>query len=267
MENIRQIAKLNPRYSEIVREERNYAAVLYHALMDRDNLRTFLSQIGITDGVTEDFGVYFEYSMLRDLWNQIDDNAIDANAVKRDIIRGFLRMDGIADILQKDVYEINRFFGVAGNPSRDCIQYPGRWAMAKYDPNIPDTDNEGFLRTCRFKWAFNIKPDLVIHLSKDRAVCIEAKYESGEGSYPGSEREKAIFKRRGLPGVGQLDIQRYMMTELLGIQTDFVYLVFDGSTPPQNGVLTITWREAFLHINTSGYASFLRDMLRNVQVL
>jgi hypothetical protein len=59
--NIRQIAGLNPRYSQINREERNYAAVFYHAIMNKGNAQSFLRKLGIDEFLGEDFGVYFEY--------------------------------------------------------------------------------------------------------------------------------------------------------------------------------------------------------------
>ena len=38
-------------------------------------------------------------------------------------------------------------------------------------------------------------PDLVIQTPSGHVLCVEAKWDSGEGSYPATETEKAIFQR------------------------------------------------------------------------
>ena len=217
--NVREIAKLTPNYCEINREERNYTAIFFAALCKPGNAERFLNHCGFEAKLGANFGSYFEYAYLRDLWSKID-----SQATKKEIIRRQLKLNGIDAILNLPIVEINRKFGVAGQPSEEFVQSPGRWAIVKYNKNFPD--NEDFLKICRFKWSFNIKPDIVIHLDKDRAICIEAKYEAGEGSYPASNADKAIFKERGIPYVGQMELQKYMMEELLGVKTDFMFLVF-----------------------------------------
>lgn len=71
--NIREIAKNNSNYYEINREERNYAAILYGALCKEQNISQFLALLGFDYEKTDDFGIYFEYSYLRDLWWCISD--------------------------------------------------------------------------------------------------------------------------------------------------------------------------------------------------
>jgi hypothetical protein len=58
------------------------------------------------------------------------------------------------------------------------------------------------------KWAFRVKPDLVITDGKNGAVCVEAKLTSGESSYPLTAAERAIW---GSPTVTQREVQRFMM--------------------------------------------------------
>ena len=184
--NFREIAKLDPNYYEINREERNYAAILFTALCKPSNSLKFLSRCGFeTKVLGSNYGIYFEYSFLRDLWFQINDNE-----TKKDIIRNLLSIKEIDIILNKPIVEINRIFGASGNPSNDYIESSSNWAITKYSDNF---DNEDFKKICMFKWPFNIKPDIVIHLDKNTALCIEAKYESGEGQYPGSKKDQIIF--------------------------------------------------------------------------
>jgi len=255
--NIRQISGIDSRYSEINREERNYAALFYHALLTDNNLEHFLKTCGINENIGSDFGIYFEYSMLRDIWHRIN-----SESVKKEIIKRKLNISNIHEVLSKPIIEINKYFGVMGEPSENEIQYPGHWAITKYNKNV--INNEDFYNICKFKWAFNIKPDIVIHLNKDRAVCIEAKFESVEGSYPSQEKDKIIFEERKLPRVGQMELQKYMMEDLLGITTDFVFLVFKKTVSKTHKVLT--WSEAFKGMRLENLPQFALDMLKNVNV-
>lgn len=71
------------------------------------------------------------------------------------------------------VVELNEFFGAVPVASREYIQMPGKWSIERFAPHILDDD--AFLRTCRFKWAFDAKPDIVIHTTHDAALRVEAK--------------------------------------------------------------------------------------------
>jgi hypothetical protein len=253
--NFRQVARLNPNYWEINREERNYAAIFFAALCKPGNAKRFLSYLGLKDEIGPDFGIYFEYAFLRDLWNKIEDNG-----TKKELIRNHLKLVAINDILDKPTVEINRVFGVTGDPSHEYVQFPGKWAISKYANHFPDNDE--FLRVCRFKWSFNIKPDIVIHLNKDRAICIEAKFESSEGAYPTSAPDMSVFRARKLQQVKQMELQEYMMEELLGIQTDYVFLVFNKEQRSTHKV--VSWAEVFSCLGLSDLPHFASEMARRI---
>jgi hypothetical protein len=153
-------------------------------------------------------------------------------------------------------------FGVGGKPSKTHVQYPGHWAIIKFSENFPNNDD--FQRICRFKWSFNIRPDLVIHLNKDQAICIEAKYLSGEGSYPSSSTDKSIFNKRKLDYIGQLELQKYMMEELLGFKSAFVFLVFDKEETNEHHVLS--WEEAFSGLDTRDMPVFATKMIEKISI-
>jgi hypothetical protein len=256
--NIRGLAGFEDRYSVLNREERNYTALLYHYLLQPGNLERFLSLIECPYLLTHNFGIYFEYSFLRDIWH---------SKLKEDqkfnFIRSHLDVEGIDKYSPDFPMEFNRHFGVMGEPSNKCIQYPGNWSISKYDASFESKDN--FLAVCLFKWSFNIKPDIVIHTDADHAVCIEAKYESGEGIYPNAKRDKKVFLRRGLPFVKQTDLQRYMMTKLLGIDTQFWFLVQRPSTKSTSHK-TVTWDEVFSSIDIGDCPYFVRDMIDNLKI-
>ena len=253
--NIREIAGLDLNYSEMNREERNYAAVFFAALCRPGNTERFLSHCNFDTQVGPEFGIYFEYAYLRDLWWKIT-----SEDTKKAIIQEKLCVEGINEILSLPTVEINRKFGVAGSPSTSQIQFPGKWAIVKYAENFPNPSD--FIKVCRFKWSFNIKPDIVIHLSKSKAICIEAKYESGEGFYPSSEVEKSIFRDRGIKYVGQMELQKYMMEELLGIETEFMFLVYKSEKSGTHKV--VTWAEAFESLDLEDMPMFALEMANRI---
>ncbi len=253
--NIREIAQFTLNYFEINREERNYAAILFGTLCQHGNAERFLQYCGINNNIGPDFGIYFEYAYLRDLWNKIS-----SEETKKEIIRNHLPIKGIDEILQLPLKGINQKFGVGGEASSDFLQYPGKWAIVKYHKIFKDNDD--FLKICRFKWSFNIKPDIVIHLDKNNAICIEAKYESGEGVYPSSDLEKSIFRERGLKYIGQMELQKYMMEELLGIKTQFKFLVFKKGKSDTHKV--VSWAEVFNCLDMSEMPNFVMQMAKKI---
>ena len=268
--NIRTLLDFNGNYSHINREERNLAAILYYALFHNNNTQRLLSLIGDRSSCEgSDFGIYFEYSFLRDLWRNIDyehDRASANDAKKQAIIR-LLAPANADELRSKTTLEFNTYFGCVPKPSDSFIQSPGKWSIVG-NPRIGIEgfsqtigDNGLFERVCRFKWAFNIKPDIVIHKSKASAVCIEAKLESGEGHYPYKPAEQMIFTARGITDrTTQTELQRYMMEQLLGVETRFIFLVKDSNSR-SGSHRTITWREVFNSLDTSGFHPFLLEWI------
>jgi hypothetical protein len=219
----------------------------------------------------DEMGIYFEYAYIRDLWNSIRmENRDSENNLKKRIILDLLKPINRNELEEKNAYDFNKHFGAVRTLSSDYIASPGNWSIKYFNGNI--SDNEEFLNVCKFKWCFNAKPDIVIHTSKDTAICIEAKYESGEGQYPSSNEEKQIFKERfgkNLTAesylVGQLQIQKKIMEEILGIKTKFIYLVQKGSTSSKDDVLTVTWADTFRNLSTDGCPHFIQEWIQRLQ--
>jgi hypothetical protein len=71
--NLRQLVGINEPYFKFNREERHYAAILFHILNHADNaeraLRSVQSDWKPKDG---EFGIYLEYSYARDIWHGLD---------------------------------------------------------------------------------------------------------------------------------------------------------------------------------------------------
>ena len=272
--NLRTLTGFPGPYHAICREERNLAALLYHLLLVGDNLERFLKVAGYGQPLhPTQSALYFEYAFLRDLWATLDPRRSTAegtptqkleaaNKKKREVILELLQPAESEYLKNCGVLEFNTHFGAGSRPSRREIQSPSTWSLPAYAKTL--TDPTEILKVSRFKWAFNAKPDLVLHSDHDHALCIEAKLESGEGSYPATAAEKLIFKNLGLTYVGQLDIQRYLMTELLGIETEFVFLVADrkvGKTAEK----VLSWAEAFETLELDGQPAFVREWVSGFQ--
>lgn len=260
MSNIREFLGWNHGYYEINREERNFAAVLYHLLLKNDNLKTFLALMSSRLPIVDDeVAIYFEYSFLRDLWANIAMNQT-GNHTKRNLIYTFLNPVNINDLQTMTIQEFNMWFG-APNPSRRFIQSPSNWSIGKFASNI--NDNSEFYKVCCFKWAFNAKPDIVIHTSLNSAICIECKYESVEGSYPTKAAEIKEFENRGLNRVQQTELQRYIMTDLLGIQTEFLFI--DKAAKQNNDrPKQLLWKDIFPNLDFNGSLPFVQKWIDQI---
>ena len=251
MTNIRTLVGETARYSTFNREERNCVAMLYHALLTDQNLAAFMQAVGYTTTFDpQEVEVFVEWSYLRDLWNHTDQQK------RREVILESLPLANAQHLTSASPTEFNTYFGATPKPSTMYIQSPATWSIAKFSNTI--ADSEEFLGACRLKWAFRVKPDLVIQPDADRALCIEAKWESGEGRYPAVASEIAEFTNRDLPRSSQTEIQRYMMEDLLGIETGFRLLT---RKPPTTAHVddTLTWKEAFQALDLSKCPSFLRQ--------
>jgi len=245
------------RYPSVLWNRRNYAALLYAALSHGQNVGRFLSFCNVPVTIDADVQYYFEYAFLRDLWNtELDNEKL------RSVLRSFLKVGDIETIVTKPIKELNSLFVESKSPSEKWVQSPGRWSVSKIDAVF--SKNGDFLAACKFKWAFNIKPDIVFEIGRDRAICIEIKYESGEGQYPTNPKEKEIFHRRGIPYVGQTEVQKYMMEELLGMKTEFRFLVSKKATSSTHKV--IDWNETLAALDLSGVPAFQREMAKAISL-
>ncbi|MCD2186614.1 hypothetical protein [Actinomycetospora soli] len=236
--NLRELVGADRPYWQINREERNLVALLYAALLQGDNLIRFLRAIDANLPVEpEVVTAYVEYAYLRDIWAAIGRD----NSLKRKAITELLRTPDVLALQSATTSEWNEHFGVR---SRTDIESPSNWVVKRFDETIES--NADFIATCRFKWCFRAKPDLVIHTTHQHALVIEAKVESGEGSYPATAAEKSIFKRRGLRRVSQTELQEHMMRELLGIEARHVFLTLRGQRQQ------LSWSDAFKALDLSG---------------
>ena len=253
--NIRDYLNWTDGYTAINREERNLAAVLYHVLLLEDNLTRFLALIECPFDVVEpeEIAIFLEYAYPRDLWSQIKDND-----TKRGLILEILRPSNMDALLEMSAFDFNKHFGAVPRPSVKFVQSPGLWSVPRFDRTIKDDDE--FLKTCMFKWSFNAKPDIVIHTSGEEAICIEAKLKSSEGQYPQSGSEKRIFGSRGLEYVKQTSLQRYLMEDLLGIKTQFVFLVQKPGEASDTHELLL-WKDVFRSLDMNGLPRFMHEII------
>lgn len=235
------------------REERNAVAVLFGLLARPGDLERFASLFEWQPVDLADAEVSVEWTFLRDLWHHHSKQA-GPDALRTAILDA-LQPANSDDLASCSILEFNTHFGAVPRPSAVYIQSPSNWSVSRFDATIIDDDE--FRQTCEFKWAFNVKPDLVIQTPGGSVLCIEAKWDSGEGSYPAAEKEKAIFQRRGIPYLSQTAVQRFLVDDLLGLDGEFAYLArthFD--TAAGRG---ITWSEALTKLDRTGTPAFIDD--------
>ena len=238
------------------REERHLAAVLFHLLCLGDNIERLIQSRGLGrdwEVMLEECGVYFEYSFLRDAWHRLGTGE-EANAAKREIIRCKLEGFGATESLlgridAAETRELNGMF--IGHPSAVHVQSPANWQLARFGPCEAGLERENVLAACKLKWAFKAKPDIVVQPSLQRALCLELKLESGEGSYPTDGTEKLILKKRGLyepgkeklPPIRQTALQRLMMEDLFGPDRVSVLLVTRNGPEDNDAEAAVSWAQ------------------------
>ena len=228
--HLRELLGDSAEYATYCREERNFGAILYHLLLSRDNLQAFLK--GINEPVKDLDGVriYFEYSHLRDLWCAAARSAAakalpgqkkpagnETNVLYR---RAIISMLGLRDDELPPVQNCKEFNAIFTNqPSAKAIQMPSRWSGSLFRQWVERFKSRDIAeRICTIKWAFNAKPDIVLHLDSGRVVCIELKVESNEANYTIKPADSEPFPK------SQIDVQRFALTELLGYEARFVLL-------------------------------------------
>jgi hypothetical protein len=261
----------SPAFYQIVREERLFCAVLAHLLMQGTrNISAFFELVNrslpaesrLLPSDLAEAQVYVEFTFLRDSWDSLGRD----NIAKRMAIFDLLgRVDGLKHLRSEDfpdsIPEFNEaFVGPSGRRITNDIVYPGRWtvgALADRFGNQPDKLRD----LCRFKWSFNIKPDIVILAPEVKAICVEAKLTSGEGFYPTSYRDCQVFDSifgRGQGRVRQVELQQFMFETLLRTPCQIVTLGL--TTGLEDGSVALTWRDVFGSLDLSRSLPYVRRL-------
>ncbi len=246
--------------------------------------------------------LYLEFTFLRDHWNRIHGTKTERNLKRRNLICSLLRSvpgleaygeeaDSLCPPDSVDPLVFNRYFmETAGGtspavngirvPERD-VAYPvlwsipalrGRWARIHGNGARDSLEARAeFRRLCQFKWAFNAKPDLVVLLPDARfgarAMCIEAKLESGEDSYVVDYDQGRMDQGR----VGQIELQQFMFRYLLNVPFQSVLVSRAAgivATPSAvqgdqllDRTVKLSWSETFASLCKCGSIGFTRTLL------
>ena len=264
-------------FFRIVREERLFCSVLAHLLMEGDsNLARFLELVrhelspgSRSDAGRKDAEIYVEFTFLRDYCSGL---GRDNGAKRRVILLLLSKIDGLGRHVDagfpEAIPEFNALFmGSRGGRITGDIVYPGQWSVTQLNKQY-GACCEQFRDFCRFKWAFNIKPDIVVLLPGCRPLCIEAKLESREGVYPTNPREAQIFDERFGQGKGrvrQIDLQEFMFGVLLGEPCDI--LVIRRDEEATSHLPCLTWRRVFSQLDVSSSIPFVRRLVEENQHL
>jgi hypothetical protein len=280
--NLRDYWGFHKSYALINREERNYAALLYHLFMLGDNVRRFLeyTQYPWRDSFDlGEMGIYLEYAMLRDLWRWLDASEQDVaarNAKKRNFLLDFLQPAERPRLEQMSVEAFNRFFG-ASNPSSQNIQQPATWSLnnalqqgGMADPKT-EPDEERFLKYCKLKWGFNIKPDIVIQTQEDAVLSMNCYTDATDGNYPRNKADREVFEHRfgrDFPQITSWAVERFLLHEVLGLKAQFLSIQRERSADQQEtaeGFTVLLWKEAFQAMDTSHAHMFIQMMVEKIK--
>lgn len=257
-------------FYQFVREERFFCSILAHLLMQKGpNLKLFLDLVAermgerptVEDVNVQDAEIYLEFSYLRDHWDTLGKDNERKRAVIMDLLSDVpeLHQYGIPG-LPEDIADFNAFFmGPRGLRIRQDISSPGRWSvatLAKRFGKVP----EQFRGFCKFKWSFNIKPDIVVFVPGSKPLSIEAKLESKEGQYPANGGERKIFdelfgQRQGR--VGQIELQQFMFSVLLDSPCDSLLLARNRGPGVQ-----MTWQDVFQRLDLGASIEFVWRLVR-----
>jgi len=241
-----------------------------------------------------EFGIYLEYSYARDIWHGLDFTGSGDHKVRIPDIEAIeavnrRKIDSILKILgqlqfdptivpQTSVRDFNAFFIGQSRASTKYIQSSANWHLPAFFESVTHAYNgrsDGLAThalegVCKFKWAFRIKPDIVIHADNDRALCIELKFESAEGRYPTAGMERKLLQRRKLfaephsPtfGVGQTELQKFLMSELLGLDCRYLLITRHEKSDGR----CIPWGEFLARLEIpSNPPQYIAEALRNFE--
>jgi hypothetical protein len=179
-------------YRDVNREERFYCFLLGHALLVSPHMRnsfTALAQphAALDAGALE---VYVEMAALRDYWFALGDAreyTEETHTRRRAVLEHLLS----CCTLSNELIDQHDFFWTGRGDARK-LWNPGRWRLPKESSEeLPFATLQNLWN---LKWAMNAKPDMLL-LSPNAALLIEAKVESGEGSYGGKQGSGGVSKR------------------------------------------------------------------------
>jgi hypothetical protein len=179
-------------YLDVNREERFYCFLLGHALLVSPHVRasfTALAQPHVAlDANTLE--VYVEMAALRDYWIVLGDPleySEETHARRRAVLEHLLS----CCTLSSELIDQQDFFWTGKGDARK-LWSPGRWRLPK--ESSEELPYAVLQNLWNLKWAMNAKPDMLL-MSPGAALIVEAKVESGEGSYGGKQGSEGVSKR------------------------------------------------------------------------
>jgi hypothetical protein len=240
--------ELSESYAAFNREEAHRTAFLFATLSVGKNLEKFLTLIGYqpTDGSElHEARVYFEYAKLRDHWFRLKTNEEEKINLINSTLGLKLLSQKLPEYTPGKEQAFNELLVGRESASKKTIESPGNWGVKKLDEHFSGSDaNDDFRNVCIFKWAFNIKPDIVIEMGRGSIVSVEAKFCSGEGQYPSGKKEIGIFRNRGISLVSQTEVQRVMVEDILRAKFRGVFITEKEKPSPKDlGAAHGQWRE------------------------
>jgi hypothetical protein len=284
------------------REERQLCALLAHLLMQQGpNVERFLNLFeeqlkkedlkpyaGPSRVPVAEAEVYLEFAFLRDRWNQLGADLQHDLAAKNNAKREFLfellgRVPTLRGLEEREKFPADAasfnvcFMGTAPRSVKHDIASPALWTVAALyklshlDQGVTADRQAVFRDLCKFKWAFRIKPDLVLVIPGHPPICVEGKLESPEGSYPTKPDETKLFDKTFTTAsrrVWQVELQDFLFRVLLGCEPRPLFIAQkEGKVtiPGANGttinVPQLRWDRVFKKLDHAGSIPFVHKFI------
>ncbi|MGK2966655.1 MAG: hypothetical protein ACSLFM_13780 [Tepidiformaceae bacterium] len=274
-------------FFEFLREERVFCATLAHLLMTRgSNVETFIDLVNqqldgdskISTNHPADAEIYLEFSFVRDWWDGLGTASAggtrtSANAAKHSLLLELMRriptLHDLAESLPgaSDPAAFNRRFRDSTRLIANDIASPVHWTLSAI-ASLTQGNPPAFRDLCRLKWAFNIKPDLIIMLPDATPVCVEAKLESAEDTYPSGQADCSKFDSVVGAGqrVGQIELQQFLFRYLLDRPCQAVVVTKVPRSRPAHSlenapVPVLSWGKVFSHLDHGDSIPFVHRFL------
>ncbi|MBF5096589.1 hypothetical protein F1643_21610 [Azospirillum sp. INR13] len=248
-------------------------ATLYYLLHQGDNLRLFLDHFGINWPINwAETAIYPEYAFLRDHWmslaRQEGKSKTQPTALGRSfLISAFTRLSMSSSVIEwaqsLSISHFNLHFAGRGSPGGYI--YPGDWRVECYGPSIRDAGGQDsdIRSVYLLKASFHARPDLVIHLSPEHAIAVEAKLESPEARHPRDKFDRQVL-REHCPiiqdGFLQTKLYEWLLDAVMGYSHSRAFIV----RAKGEGANTRTWNSVMSTLDKATFSLLKPYQLQQV---
>lgn len=249
----------NKPFQQVTREERHFCFLLGHSLLSSPLARqAFVSLVGEKNVSldADNLQVFVEVAALRDYWRDLGNPRKYCDKTRRARVRVLRALLAHQGLPVDKLMELGFLRSTGREPK---LHSPGRWSLKLMDKELNevfvDDQKRAEVRSllCALKWAFNAKPDFLM-ISGNRALMIEAKVESGIGTY-------------GRNGENQVQTQALISELLMKYVPSFHEVEIShltlgkGASGTRKSTFDLTWDQISKCVDKPGVDNFTRSSL------